>query len=173
MLVLSSLWIWKGVSATLQSGRYTLSYLKRRYIPRHVTDTVGVRTTLSVVRSGHSPSHPSYPTLPDSWRRLKPSKQWNNGVSMLGQLYRRWANIKTSLFLRVVFRWVHSLSNDTSSFPCIFPWLHHFLRRYVLLQNSSTEVVSDTDVNSRAESDVYRLETTSKVALHTVRVIYL
>ena len=29
---ISSPWIWKGVSATLQSGRYTLSYPTRRYI---------------------------------------------------------------------------------------------------------------------------------------------
>ena len=27
-----SLWIWKGVSATLQSGRYTLLYSKRLYV---------------------------------------------------------------------------------------------------------------------------------------------
>ena len=29
---ISSLWIWKGVSATLQSGRYTLSYPRGRYV---------------------------------------------------------------------------------------------------------------------------------------------
>ena len=29
---ISSLWIWKGVSATLQSGRYTLSYPSRRFV---------------------------------------------------------------------------------------------------------------------------------------------
>ena len=31
---ISSLWIWKGVSATLQSGRYTLSYPMGRYVTR-------------------------------------------------------------------------------------------------------------------------------------------
>ena len=30
--IISSLWIWKGVSATLWSGRYTLSYPRGRYM---------------------------------------------------------------------------------------------------------------------------------------------
>ena len=32
VLHISSPWIWKGASATLQSGRYTLSYLRGRYM---------------------------------------------------------------------------------------------------------------------------------------------
>ena len=32
VIYISSLWIWKGVSATLQSGKYTLSYPRRRCV---------------------------------------------------------------------------------------------------------------------------------------------
>ena len=40
---ISSLWIWKGVSATLKSGRYTRSYPRGRYgekMPHLVVDLI-------------------------------------------------------------------------------------------------------------------------------------
>ena len=32
-----SAWIWKGVSATLQAGRYTLSYPRGRFVTNYVS----------------------------------------------------------------------------------------------------------------------------------------
>ena len=45
---------------------------------------------------------------------------WNNGVLMLGQRRRRWANIKTLLFQRVVFCWVAHYYISTMYLPQYF-----------------------------------------------------
>ena len=72
----------------------------------------------AVQQSVHS-IDPGYETHPANTTR------WNNDVLMLGQRRRRWANIKTSLFKRVVFAGeTHPATREAGITPgqCLTRW---------------------------------------------------